>query len=134
VYRRHLVLQIVGQTSLILSERMIMKNIEKLAIVLIVLWVLTLFQNPVLSVIMAKLYGPYEVGPDNLTLSMMAGVRSMVGLLVQIGIGIWLLVLAKREGATPWIWLLFGLCFGISAAILFFIIKVYEEIKSTPDS
>ena len=95
---------------------------------------MTLFQNPVLSVIIAKLYDPYEVAPNTLTLSMMAGVRSIVGVLVQIGVGIWLFVLAKREEATPWVWLLFGFCFGISAAILFYMIKVYETIKSTPDS
>ena len=67
-----------------------------------------------------------------ITLNMMTAVRSMVGMLVQIGVGIWLFVLARRKNATPWVWLLFGLCFGISAAVLFFIIKVYEAIKSTP--
>jgi 4-amino-4-deoxy-L-arabinose transferase-like glycosyltransferase len=109
-----------------------MKNLEKLAIVLIVLWVLTLFQNSVLSVIMATLYGPHEVASDNWTLAMMAGVRSIVSVCVQIGVGIWLFVLARRKNATPWVWLLFGLCFGITAAILFFIIEVYEAVKSTP--
>ena len=106
-----------------------MKKIEILAIIVIALWVLTLMPNPLLTVVMARLYGPHELEAITWAQKGMIGARSILTLLVQIGIGIWLFIQAKRDKAKSWIWLLFGLSFGVSAAILYFLMQLVEEMK-----
>jgi len=106
-----------------------MKKIEILAIIVIALWVLTLIPNPFLTIVMAKLYGPHEFQAITWTQKGMLASRNILSLLVQIGIGMWLFIQARRDKATSWIWLLFGCTFGISAAILYFLMQLVDEMK-----
>jgi len=41
----------------------------------------------------------------------------------------WLFIQARRDKATSWIWLLFGCTFGISAAILYFLMQLVDDMK-----
>ena len=106
-----------------------MKKIEKIAIILIVLWVLTLASNPVITIIMGRLYSPQEFVNITFMQKGLLAARTILGLLVQIGIAVWLFMQAKRDKAARWVWALFGLTFGISAAILYFLLQLIEEMK-----
>jgi len=100
-----------------------MKSIEKLAIILIILWIL----SSVLTLIMPFIREIIRQYPY--TMFMSYTVSSILRLIVNIGIGIWLFILARREKSTPWIWLFFGLFAGLVAAVLFFVMKVYQSVR-----
>ena len=112
-----------------------MKRIEKVAIVLMVLWVLTLVSNPATSIIMARLYGAKEYGQITFTQHTLVTVRAVLCALVQTGVAVWLFVEATRDKAARWVWSLFGLTFGLSAAILYFLVQLVEEsrLKRQPE-
>jgi len=107
-----------------------MKNIEKLALVVIVLTFLAMVTSPLTLILMSRLYGPIEQAQYRGLIHAMALISHLCHSLVSIGVGIWLFILARRENGTPWIWLLFGLTVGLIAAVLFFLIKTYEATRS----
>jgi hypothetical protein len=47
--------------------------------------------------------------------------------MVNLAIGIWLFIQARQSKNVPWIWLLFGLFYGLIAAVLFYIMRIYES-------
>jgi len=109
-----------------------MKKIETLAFIVIVLYLLS-FAAPLASnFFIAQTYTPTEVGQMRLSLQWVTMFKSILGVLVHIAIGEWLFFVARRERhATPWIWCLFGLFFGLIAVILYYLIKLYESVKPT---
>ena len=108
-----------------------MKNIEKLAIVIIVLSIISTLATPLGQIIFSRVFGYETISDIRFMVHSMAMASAVIKPLVYIGIGIWLFILArKEENATPWIWLLFGIFGGILAPILFYLIKVYETVKT----
>jgi hypothetical protein len=103
-----------------------MKSIEKLAIVLIVFLFLT--EIPY-TLSYRFIYGLYGSEAMESVLTLLVYGLPVIKLLIRIAVGIWLFIQAKRDDATPWVWLLFGLVTGLLAAALFYIIKVYEAVK-----
>ena len=106
-----------------------MKGIEKVAIVLIILTVITVIFSYFSNVFVARIYGPDFLTYMNLQTRIASGIIFFFGVLVHIGVAIWLFILARRHQAQPWIWCLFGLFFGLIAAILFYLIRIYESLK-----
>ena len=106
-----------------------MKKIERVALVMIVLWFITLVSNPLIPMLTVRLYGPREYADMQLSMSTIMFVRLAFSSLVQMGVGVWLFIQAKRDEKTPWIWCLFGLTFGIVAAVLYFLIQIVEDMK-----
>ncbi len=106
-----------------------MKKIEVIAVVLIVLWALTLVSNPIITLITARLYTPPAQAALGCTHKAMLAARNIISVLVQVGVAVWLFIQAKRDRATSWVWGLFGLTFGISAAILYFLLRLVDEMK-----
>ena len=111
------------------TERNIMKNVEKLAIVVIVLMVISTLFQPLQSFFIARLYGVEGMRQISSSGHSMVVINVILRWSVQIGVGIWLFILARQEKATPWVWLLLSLCFGLLAPILFFIVRIYEKGK-----
>jgi len=106
-----------------------MKNIEKLAIVVIVLLFLTEIPYTLFYSIIYRLYGSEVVQQYRSLMTILAFGFPVSRLLVRIAVGIWLFIQAKRDDAAPWVWFLFGLVAGLLAAALFYIIKVYEAVR-----
>ena len=107
-----------------------MKNIEKLAIVVLVLFLISKFINPLHSCIAARIHTPVELGQISILYLVSSYLVTTLALLVNIVIGIWVFKLAKKEpDATPWIWFLLCLFAGIYVPILFFLIKIYNTVK-----
>ena len=103
-----------------------MKGIEKVAIILIILTIATIIFSTFSSIFVARIYGPDFLTYMNLQTRIVSGIIFFFGVLVHIGVAIWLVFLARRHQAQPWIWCLFGLVFGLIAAILFYLIRIYE--------
>ena len=55
--------------------------------------------------------------------------------LVNILIGIWLFVIAKKEKeGTPFFWLMLGVFTGVFAPILYFLVRIYQAVKHNNES
>ena len=78
-----------------------MKNIEKVAIVLIVLWVITLVTNPLFRILTLMSVIPQEYAGLSFYKSTLALSTAILGMIVHIGVAIWLFGLAKRGEETP---------------------------------
>ena len=106
-----------------------MKKFEKFAIILLILWLL----QRVIGLIAAQIY--FRVFFDKLgditICNMFSNYALMIfGQLVNILIGIWLFVTVKKEKyGTPWFWLMLGIFTGVLAALLYFILRIYQSIK-----
>ena len=104
------------------------KNLEKLAMLVIILWVLTLIPTPLMNIIAARLYGNDGYMQFNALRSSYAAVSILLGLSVHIGVAAWLFIQARRNGGTPWLWALFGLTTGLTAAILYWLGEIREQL------
>ena len=106
-----------------------MKRFEKFAIVLIVLWILTVIPNPLISIVLARISGPVQFENMNATQVSLVFARGVLTVIVQIAVGIWLFGTAKRDKFSPWVWSLFGFLFGITAIVLYYVMQLAEELK-----
>jgi len=105
------------------------RSVEVLAIVALILSVIS-FALQIYSVSMISLIEEFSsAGKENLTLY--STIKSSVEIgsqyIVQTGIAVWLFIIARKDGMTPWVWALFGLTFGLAAPILYYCMKFYES-------
>ena len=107
-----------------------MKKFEWLALLVIILHVLTHFLNMFGGPLITRLYSPEYVGVISLHMLLMTSARSILSIIVNVVIGIWLFIQARQTKSTPWIWLLFGIFYGLIAAVLFYLLKIYESKTS----
>ena len=103
-----------------------MKGIEKVAIILIILMIVSLIFSTFSNLFVVRIYSRDYLTYINLQTKIVSGIFFIFGMLVRIGVAIWLFFLARRHQAQPWIWCLFGLVFGLIAAVLFYLIRIYE--------
>jgi len=110
-----------------------MKKIDKLALTAIVLIIISRIAAIFSKAILTLLYG--ETGM-NITLlqSASAAVTIPFILLINIGLGIWLYIEAKKDKSTPWVWCLFGLLFGLTGVAVFYLVRIYNLLKRNNDS
>lgn len=106
------------------------KRIEQLAIVLLILWVVSLIPNPLTTIVAARMYGHAEFMQFQFLQSALASAQVLLAGAVHIGVGIWLFLEARRGQKTPWVWLLFGLVFGLVAVVLFLLLQLREELAT----
>lgn len=104
-----------------------MKRLERLALLLIILLMATHFLSWFGGSLIARLYGPEYVGIQAAHLKLTTSARSLLSILVNLAVGIWLFMQARQSQSTPWIWLLFGMVYGLIAAVLFFLLRIYES-------
>jgi len=52
-----------------------------------------------------------------------------IGRVVQVGVAVWLFLTARRGKETPWVWALLGLTYGVFAALLFFVLRMYNRLE-----
>ena len=104
-----------------------MKKLEWLALLLIILLILTHFLSWFGSSLIARLYGPEYAGIQYAHLKLITSARSLLSIIVNLVIGIWLFIQARQSKSTPWIWLLFGMVYGLIAAVLFYLLRIFES-------
>ena len=106
-----------------------MRKIEHFAIILIVLWVLSMPASWYFGVYIVPRY----VHPDQLPYisyltRFMAYGSFLIGKVVDIGIAIWLFKIARQGKERPGIWALLGLFGGVFAVLLLYVLRSYEVL------
>lgn len=100
-----------------------MKKYEVVAIVLLVLFIISTISTPLHTLILSRLYGAREMGSLSLHRHTIVSVQTLLKLLVNIAIAVWLGLEAKRDGFSVPVWILFGLFFSVLGAILYFVLR-----------
>ncbi len=110
-----------------------MKKFEKLAVILLCLWVVTLIPNPGMKLLASKLYGQTDQMQMKAWMNAYVLVQAVLMFAVKLGIGVWLFIAAKKRDDSGWIWMLLGWAFGIPAAILYYLMRILERLEAIPD-
>jgi len=109
---------------------MSVKKIEGFAIVIIILGVVSKISTIFMSQLTEWcLGGGRQHEAMNLEARTMLTVWNVLYLLVNLGVASWLFVVAGKVRRSKWIWALFGLMYGLMAAILYFLLDFIEEIR-----
>jgi glucan phosphoethanolaminetransferase (alkaline phosphatase superfamily) len=107
-----------------------MKKYEVAAIVLVVLYIISSIANPLYTMFLAKFYGANVMSTLSLHQYAISSLHAVLKLLVGIAIAVWLGRQAKKDGASPAIWALFGLFFWVLGAILYFVLRSQKDSSS----
>ena len=106
------------------------KNLEKLAIITIILWFASLVLDPVLMFIVMRFGGTDALTAITMSDVMPLSIKNILDVAVHIAVGIWLFKQTRRDGNSPWIWTLFGLVFSITAVILYLLSEMIQQLKN----
>ncbi len=107
-----------------------MKKYEVAAMVLVGLYIISSVSNPLYSMLLVRFYGPKVVGTLSLHQHAIVFMQMFLKLLIAIAIAVWLGYQAKKDGASPAIWALFGLFFSVLGAILYFVVRSQKDSSS----
>ena len=107
-----------------------MKQIEKFLIVIMILTIISISGTYLSNILLVRIYGPTEYGKMALFVKVVASIFLVFKILVHICIAIWLFVTAREQKAQPWAWFVFGIFFGLVAAIFFYLIRIYEMLRA----
>ena len=105
------------------------KQVEALAIVLIILMVLATVSSPITQMIAGRIMSSEDLRSMTLEARAIRWVQVLVHGIVNAGLGVWLFVVAKRACRAKWIWALFALTYGLGAIILYFVLDVLDQLK-----
>ena len=104
------------------------KSLEKLAMLVVILWCISLVPSPLINIIAARMYSPGEYMEFNALRTASAAGSILLGFSVHIGVAAWLFFQARRNGGTPWIWTLLGLATGLTAVLLYWLGEIREQL------
>ncbi|MDD5707082.1 MAG: hypothetical protein PHR35_14255 [Kiritimatiellae bacterium] len=109
-----------------------MQRFEKAAIVILIVWVVTLIPN---RLHVWSLVALFSSSPE--AVAQLSYLTKVIGLMhgvttgaVTIAVAIWMFLQARRDGAARWVWMLFGLAFGLMAPVLYFLLQLIQELRS----
>lgn len=102
-----------------------MKKIEVLAILALLLTFASLLVRYGLGPITGELLANTDWTPSQVATGALV-FRTLPYLFIQIGVAIWLFRAARRSAHIPWVWALFGLSYGLVAAILFYVMRLHQ--------
>ena len=105
-----------------------MKNIERLAVAAIVLYLVAAF---------VRTLGPWLVGRNEwspISVYLLSVPLMLVMICVNVAVAIWIFIIAKRHNSIPWVWALFGLVAGLLAPLLFYAIRIYDTQAKQEES
>ncbi|MCY2926380.1 MAG: hypothetical protein NT031_13260 [Planctomycetota bacterium] len=106
------------------------KRVETLAIFFIILALLTRISPLVIEQWAASILGAgRHMDAATGLVRVIATLWGLVLIMVNSGIGVWLFISAAKDGRARWIWALFGLVGGLTAAVLYFLVDLAETLK-----
>ena len=111
-----------------------MKRIEKVVLLLSILFILSHVFHSYGLVFLRKLFETSAADrafADFAHVNLIMIVHSVLSKIVNIAVGIWLFTETRRSEGKPWIWLLFGIAFGMIGAIVFYVVRIYESKTDT---
>ena len=106
------------------------ERIERLAMVVLILWAVSFMPNPLTTIVAARIYGHDEFQQFQFLKSALVSISILLSWGVHIAIGVWLYFEAKRNQKSKWSWLLFGIVFGLVAVALFVLLQIQADLKT----
>ncbi len=105
-----------------------MKKYDLLAFIAVILIIIARVA-PLVSNWGLSFFWPSEAGTFSCLqrLSVLATMPIMMAL--DIAIGIWLLLEARKDGRAPWVWFLFGFSFQLVGVAVFYLLRIHEILK-----
>ncbi len=104
-------------------------KISKIAILLVVAFVLNLLYSALSTSLLKVFFGPADYGEYLLNVSIASIVQFVLAYLVNIIIAVWAYREAKKQNEQPWIWAALALFFGLIAAVTFYLVLVVRELR-----
>ena len=112
-----------------------LKSIETLAVVFIVLALLTRISSLGMETWISSTFGASrEMSALTAKGNAMLILWNFVRVMVNIGIGVWLFISAGKDGRAKWIWGLFGLVGGLTAAVLYVLVDLTDAVKGRKEN
>ena len=107
-----------------------MKRIDKLAIALIVAWIIQMVSTPCLLTFLADRMHSDAYNSVTLMNTVMIYGSALLKSLTAILCGGWLYLEAKRERQNHWVWCFFGLAFGMNAVAIFYAYAILQLLRT----
>ena len=102
-----------------------MNRHEKLILLLVAIFTLSLVANFGKEIAEATCFGTAPISPSDK--AFLKSVTVLIFGLVNVGAAIWLGIEARAAALRSWVWALFGLCFGLWAIALFYLVQLYVQ-------
>ena len=102
-----------------------MKKIEKILIVIFILSIATFVGSFFSHVWIAKIIRPEIMAEITFFQKIISLVPLVFTFIIHLVIGGWLYSESKKTDFSPKLWFIFGCFFGIMAAVLFYLMKIY---------
>jgi hypothetical protein len=118
-------------TILIMETKESRPKFEKLAKVLIGLYIIGIVTQYFFSVKLSSILSMQEMGEYKSYLHVLSIAHVLSAALINIVIAWWLY---SKSESTKWGWALLGLIFGILAVILFYLEKIYNARSKATDA
>ena len=109
-----------------------MKQFEKLIVPVMIVFLVSKVAAIMGRFFLTPLAMQYDWAAN--TIALWSVPLAVIVLAVNIVVAIWLFRVAKQDSSTPWRWAFFGLLFGLTAAILFYAVRIHEMLKRTTTS
>jgi hypothetical protein len=107
-----------------------MKQIEKFLMLILILTIISTSGTYLSNILLVKLYGAAQYSQMAFFDKVVASIFSVFRMLVNICVAIWLFVAAREHKAQAWAWCVFGVFFGLAAAIFFYLVCIYETLRA----
>lgn len=105
-------------------------NIEKISKVLLILFVIGFLGNYLFANTLSSYLSLQDIGQYKLNLHIISIAESVLLLLVNIALGIWLY---KKAPSYKWGWMLLAFVFGIHAVIIYYLNQVLIVLQNKLD-
>lgn len=106
------------------------KSVEKLAVIVIVLWLVSLIPSPLMNIVAGRMYSHTGYIEFHALRSAYALLFFILQIAVHIGVAVWLFIQARQNKDIPWIWGVLGLTTGLVAAVLYVLLQIYNHLKA----
>lgn len=109
-----------------------LKRFEKAAVVILIIWVVTLIPNRLDLWALVLLYSgkSEELSHFSNLMKILGFTQGLISGAVNIAVAFWMFVQARRDGAARCVWMLFGLVFGLIAPMLYFLLQLLQELRA----
>jgi ribose/xylose/arabinose/galactoside ABC-type transport system permease subunit len=101
-------------------------NIEKISKVLLILFIIGFLGNYFFSNTLSSYLSLQDIGQYKLHLHIISIAQTVVLLLINIALGIWLY---KKAPSYKWGWMLLAFVFGINAVIVFYLNHIMTTLS-----
>ena len=103
-----------------------MKRIEKLAIALVIAWIIQAITLPAIFTVLPK----QIISNPNISTYLLSYGAMLLRSAVALLCGVWLFYEAKEEQQNKWIWCFFGLVFQLNAVMIFYAYVIVHLLKA----